>query len=57
MGKREREEFRRELEKLGKISGPDETQEFWDQNRKVAEAEQKLSWAENLWVRGQGDDS
>ena len=54
MGKREREEFRRELEKLNAIEGPDETREFWDQNARVAAAEKKVSGLENLWVRGGG---
>lgn len=55
MGKRERDEFRRELEKLGKISGPDEGPEYWEQNARVAAAEKKVGRVENLWVRGTAD--
>jgi hypothetical protein len=53
MGKRERETFKAELEKLGKIK--EEGPEFYKQNAKVARAEKKLNIAENLWVRNQVD--
>ena len=53
MGKRERETFKAELEKLGKIR--EEGDEFYAQNAKVARAEKDINIAENLWVRAQVD--
>lgn len=53
MGKRERQEFRQELEKLNAIPGPGETEEYYAQNAKTWEAEKKVGLLENLWVRGQ----
>lgn len=53
MGKREREELRQELEKLGKIR--EEGPEYYEQNARVAKAEKGLGIAENLWVRATSD--
>lgn len=53
MGKQQRDEFKAELEKLGKIR--EEGTAFYEQNAKVAAAEKNLNLVENLWVRGQVD--
>lgn len=52
MGKKEREEFHRELDKLNQGKWKEDTDpDYLKQNAKVAAAEKKLSWAENLWAR------
>jgi hypothetical protein len=57
MGKKEREEFRRELGKLSNGKWKEDTDPgYLEQNAKVAAAEKKLSRAENLWTRGTLDD-
>lgn len=55
MGKRERQEFKAELTKLVEIGKRDreETDEFNEQNRRVADAEKRVGPLENIWVRGQ----
>ncbi|QYN41029.1 hypothetical protein K1T35_47665 (plasmid) [Pseudonocardia sp. DSM 110487] len=57
MGRRERQEFKAELTKLVEIGKRDreETDEFHEQNRRVAEAENRVDPLENIWVRLQVD--
>jgi len=53
MGRREREVFKAELEKLSKYT--EETPAELEQNRRTAEAEKNVTFVENLWVRAQVD--
>lgn len=53
MGKREREDFRRELER--NHSHREDNEAFWEQNAKTAAAEKKCGPLEKLWVRGMAD--
>jgi hypothetical protein len=55
MGKKERANFRKELEKLSKIYVKDETPEYLEQNRRTAEAEKKCTLVERIIVRNQVD--
>ena len=53
MGAKERANFRKELEKLSKICGDGD--DYLEQNRRTAEAEDKCTLVERIIVRNQVD--